>query len=383
MFRIGPFGAGALGESAGGAGAGAPRGADLSRVVMLFACTVVVGGLAIGFWSQSRGGAPPDGGARRTAGGDALRSASPDELQIQPVPDPGDPDGDAAVPPFAPPAEPTAPDPKPAKFVEDPAIYDEIEQGGREIEPRALWHLMHKAVVADPMALHREARPVRFRDFAVEPEKLVGKPVQFTGRLFQLDSAGSDKFPADPMQNPSGVTNAVWGYVADPGFKPCHFYAPKLPSGVRTGDTVTLVGYFVKVYTFENAHGNEMRAPLMVARLIVEEVPEAVEPIVWYGIPLVVAGHALTWLQLLAVGAILVSLPLGLWYLRVERRQFAEYRQQSMARRRKRGVGAPTAEGVAVTVTAVTVTAVTATGEASPTSPAAPEPPEPPPAPTP
>lgn len=345
MFRIGPFGAGGLMPTRGGTDA--RRGGDLSRIVLLLVCAGIVGVLALGFFLRGATSRLEEAGAAAGAGTEPLRPAQPHEIQVRKVDDPGDPDADLPDAPSAPPHDPVvAGARRPPKFVEDPKLYDDVEQYGREIEPRALWHLMHKAVTCDPITLRREAKTMKSAQFRKDPDALVGQAVRFTGRLFQLAPAESEKFPADPMKNPSGITDAVWGYVVDPGFKPCHFYAPWLPEGINTKDTVTIEGYFLKIYTFENASGNETQAPLLVARNLWEEPPVTLAPIVWFGIPLILGDHVLTVLEVVVLVGLMISVPAGIWYFRVERRQYAEYRQKAFDRRKRQGVPAPVGAAV-------------------------------------
>ncbi|MHC5020608.1 MAG: hypothetical protein ACYTGX_10945 [Planctomycetota bacterium] len=323
---------------------------------------VVVGGVAAGFLVKE-----DPGKARAREGGVAAeeRSGPPggplkaiplNQLKVTQVEDPGDPyeDGTAQDPPAG--AAPGAPAAgngaadgaaaaegagdrgrlRPAPFKENPAALSKVDQGGENIEPEALYYLMHRAVTVDPAALHKEVTELTWRRLQREAADITGKPVRFTGTLARTKI---ETFSPDPIVNPSRVTSPVWGLVVNSGFKPCHFFAPELPPNIKSKDTVELEGYFLKVYQYFDGQGRRREAPVLVVRNITFVPPWEPEPIVWFGVPLQMGGHTFTVLELIIAGVALFTLPAAFIYGRVERKNYLAFRQKTLERRRAKLAG--------------------------------------------
>ena len=125
MFRFGPFGAHGLAAGRPGSQGKPDPPNDLLRLAIVLMLALVVGGLSLGFFM--RGSAGEQGPAVPTddAGVPGPKPIPVGDVRVKNVPDPGDPDSEASAPDGVP-KHPVRPPP----YVENPKIFDGVDQNG-------------------------------------------------------------------------------------------------------------------------------------------------------------------------------------------------------------------------------------------------------------
>ncbi|MHC4599675.1 MAG: hypothetical protein ACYS47_11775 [Planctomycetota bacterium] len=272
------------------------------------------------------------------------------KIQIERIPDPGDP-YEGGEPP---------PENKVKPFTKDPNWSEDVIDRDEHMEPEAFYYLIHRVATWQQKDIEdRVDTRIDSNHIFRSPARLRGTAMRIRGTLIALREKAFE-------ENRSGIRSAFVGQMYDNHNQVLSFYLLDLPEEASTWKpfktVIEVKGLFYKIWKYRNKQNVFIESPLIIARTgrKIEKYPSH-PPINLFGVDLVIGRRNVTWAEIIICLLVIVMVPTLFFLVRAERKKFESFKRAQTQKKRNaaKGIkpaksdgaapadGAPPAEGAA------------------------------------